>query len=81
MKSGSMIQRLTKDQFNYSYEYLSIKHADFFVEQYGSFQFLNEKIYMSKKEVFNQLKSKKYVVDLFCKTFLGFTVFNKSFKL
>lgn len=81
MKSSSMVQSLNSEQYKYLFEYLSVKHADFFVKQYGSFQFLNDKTALSKIQASNQLKNKKYVIDLFCKTFFGFTVFNKKIKL
>lgn len=81
MKSGSMVQSLKEEQFKYLYEYLSIKHADFFVKQYGSFQFLNDKIALSKIEAFNKLKNKKYVINLFFKTFFRFGIFNKRFEI
>ncbi|MFQ6601622.1 glycosyltransferase family 2 protein [Flavobacterium sp. C3NV] len=64
---------IKKNLFNY----LSIKHADFFVEQLGSFGALNDNL---KKEIdcfYAKLKSEKFVIDLFCKTFFGFTIFGK----
>jgi glycosyltransferase involved in cell wall biosynthesis len=53
------------------FNYLGIKHADFFVEYLGSFGELNYKL---QKEGI-KLKNKKFVIDLFCKTFFGFTIF------
>jgi glycosyltransferase involved in cell wall biosynthesis len=55
------------------FNYLGIKHADFFVEYLGSFGELN---YNLQKERI-KLKNKKFVIDLFCKTFFGFTIFGQ----
>lgn len=55
------------------FNYLGIKHADFFVEYLGSFGELNYKL--QKERI--KLKNKKFVIDLFCKTFFGFTIFGQ----
>ncbi|MBF2708229.1 glycosyltransferase family 2 protein [Flavobacterium soyangense] len=55
-------------------EYMCIKHVDFFVKQLGSFLELNEVIEANKKCSEN-LKSEKFVIDVFCTTFFGFSVF------
>ncbi|WP_367757379.1 glycosyltransferase family 2 protein [Flavobacterium sp. WC2430] len=55
-------------------EYMSLKHADFFVKQLGSFMELNEVI-DSNKKCSENLKSEKFVIDAFCTTFFGFSVF------
>lgn len=55
-------------------EYMSIKHVDFFVKQLGSFLELNEVIDFNKKCSEN-LKSEKFIIDVFCSTFFGFSVF------
>ena len=59
------------------YNYLSIKHADFFVDQFGSFFELRSQPEKMEKHHQLQLQSEKYVIDLFFKTFLGFTLFGK----
>lgn len=69
-------------QFNllnekYLLEYISIKHADFFVKQFGSFEELNNIIKQTKAVNTENLKSEKFVIDIFCKTFFGFTLFGK----
>jgi glycosyltransferase involved in cell wall biosynthesis len=59
------------------FNYLSIKHADFFVQHLGSFGALNNNL-LKEREAFSiKLKSEKFVLDLFCKTFFGFTIFGK----
>lgn len=77
IKANSMLKQLNNEKNMFLMEYLSIKHADFFVKQFGSFQQLNNKIIQNNIEYIEKLKSKKFVIDLFCKTFLGFSVFGK----
>lgn len=59
------------------FNYLSIKHADFFVQHLGSFGALNNNLIKEREEFSIKLKSEKFVFDLFCKTFFGFTIFGK----
>ena len=59
------------------FNYLSIKHADFFVEHLGSFGALNYNLQKEREGFSAKLKSEKFVLDLFCKTFFGFTIFGK----
>lgn len=77
IKQNSRTKTLTSEKEKVLYEYMSIKHADFFVKQLGSFFELRA----NREEVENQyqlkLKSEKYVIDLFLRTFFGFTLFNK----
>lgn len=75
IKSDSMVKQLDNDKRKYLFGYISIKHADFFVEQFGSFIELNNTIVNAKKENSSKLKSKKYVIDVFCYTFFGFSIF------
>nr|WP_315217628.1 glycosyltransferase family A protein [uncultured Flavobacterium sp.] len=79
MKPNSMIQVLDKEKKKKLHEYMSIKHADFFVEQLGSFMHLNLEAERAKTKWHYKLKKKKFVVDVFCATFLGFTIF-KTYK-
>ncbi len=80
VKKNSMIKSLNNQQSDFLNEYMSIKHADFFVAQLGSFNFLVSQVENYKKENEDKLKSEKYVIDLFCKTFFGFSVFKKYVK-
>lgn len=59
------------------FNYLSIKHVDFFVEHLGSFGALNHNLQKEREAFSRKLKSEKFVFDLFCKTFFGFTIFGK----
>lgn len=77
IKSDSMLKRINQEKSNYIFEYLSIKHADFFVKQYGSFAHLNNVINQIQDKNALNLKSEKFVIDVFCKTFFGITIFGK----
>lgn len=76
-KPSSMLTQVKKEHEDYLLNYLSIKHADFFVKQYGAFKAMeHELIYLERKNNEN-LKSEKFVIDLFCSTFFGFSIFGK----
>lgn len=77
IKSKSMLNQVNHDHSAYLQEYVSVKHADFFVKTFGSFAFLNTQRDDLKKEYEAKLKSEKFVIDLFCKTFFGFKLFKK----
>jgi glycosyltransferase involved in cell wall biosynthesis len=79
MKPDSMIQILNKDKKRKLHEYMSVKHADFFVAQLGSFIHLNLIAERADTKWFYRLKNKKFVIDVFCSAFFGFTVF-KGYK-
>lgn len=55
------------------YNYLSVKHADFYVKHQGSFITLNSE--MEKLKKMRIIKGRKKVLNLFCKTFFGFYLF------
>ncbi len=75
IKETSMVKSLNEEKRKFAFEYLSIKHADFFVGQFGSFYSLNTKIKKLELQSYKKIKSPKVAIDLFCKTFFGFTVF------
>jgi glycosyltransferase involved in cell wall biosynthesis len=79
VKPKSMIQMLNKDKKKKLHEYMSVKHADFFVAQLGSFIDLKLVVERAKTKWTYKLKNKKFVVDVFCATFFGFTIF-KTYK-
>lgn len=76
-KPNSMLLKVRQKQGNYLFEYLSLKHTDFFVKQYGSFKAMDDKLTALKRENEINLKSEKFVIDVFCKRFFGFTIFGK----
>lgn len=84
IKSNSMIKELNSEKRKVLFDYLSTKHYDFFIEHLGSFLHLNERllnantiILKNKEQNRNKLQSKKFVINLFCKTFFGFSIFGK----
>jgi glycosyltransferase involved in cell wall biosynthesis len=74
IKEVSRQKRLDGEKTKIMNEYMSLKHADFFVKQLGSFMELNEVI-DNNKECSENLKSEKFVIDVFCAKFFGFSVF------
>ncbi|MDI1305925.1 MAG: glycosyltransferase family A protein [bacterium] len=77
IKNNSMVRQLNKEKRKYLFEYMSIKHSDFFVQQLGSFIELKDTAMKAKEGNPNKLKSKKFVIDIFLKTFFGFSIFGK----
>ncbi len=77
VKKGSRQNHFNISDKKYLLEYISIKHADFFCKEIGTFAQLNNKINQIKFENKEQLKSEKFVIDIFFKTFFGFTLFGK----
>ena len=75
MKPNSMIQILDVEKKDKLLNYMSVKHADFFVSQLGSFTRLNAIAESEKNHWIHKLKDKKFVIDIFCSTFFGFSVF------
>jgi len=78
IKGASRNKKLNKNEFTELENYLSVKHAAFFVNELGSFPILSKKIEKISKEHHKLLKSKRFVLDLFCKTFLGFSILKRK---
>jgi glycosyltransferase involved in cell wall biosynthesis len=74
IKKVSRQKQLDGEKTKIMNEYMSVKHIDFFIKQLGSFMELNEVI-ESNKKCSENLKSEKFVIDVFCSTFFGFSVF------
>jgi glycosyltransferase involved in cell wall biosynthesis len=74
-KQNSMVKQMQNEQKTNLQFYMCSKHSDFFIQHIGSPIQLNETIQTIKEENNNKLKSEKFVIDLFCKTFFGFTIF------
>lgn len=74
IKENSMLTNLSKSKRDEMLRYLSIKHADFFVNQKGSFFELENEKYLVKNRILNKLKSKKVILNLFFKIFFGFYI-------
>ena len=77
IKSNSMLRMINQDKEKSILNYLSIKHADFFVKYYGSFAVMERKLVVERYKNEVNLKSEKFVIDVFCKRFFGFTIFGK----
>lgn len=77
IKSKSMLRIINQENEKKILNYLSVKHADFFVKQYGSFASMSHALIDLKRENQINLKSEKFVIDVFCKRFFGFTIFGK----
>jgi glycosyltransferase involved in cell wall biosynthesis len=77
IKKTSMLQSMNRKNESDILNYLSVKHADFFVKYYGSFKEMEDQLTVLKKMNEINLRSEKFVIDVFCKKFFGFTVFGK----
>ncbi|MDI5950696.1 glycosyltransferase family 2 protein [Flavobacterium yafengii] len=75
VKKVSMIKMIEEKNQQKILEYVGIKHADFFIKQFGSFWFMDDQLNMLKRENEANLKSEKFVIDLFCETFFSFSFF------
>lgn len=77
IKSDSMLMGMNSEKVKYSEDYLSVKHADFFVEQLGSFKSLFRETEKIKNSYEYKLKSEKFIINLFFKKFFGITIFKQ----
>ena len=78
VKDVSMLKAMDAQKTKETEEYLSVKHADFFVEQLGSFSSLLRETERVKNSYEEKLKNKKFVINTFIKKFLGFTIFKET---
>jgi len=78
IKSHSMLKAMDEEKIKRTEEYLSIKHADFFIEQLGSFSSLLRETERVKNSYEEKVKSKKFIINAFLKKFLGFTIFKET---
>ncbi|MBC5863651.1 glycosyltransferase family A protein [Flavobacterium turcicum] len=77
IKSKSMLDSINYKNANYLSNYLSIKHADFFVKHYGSFKKMKQEVIQITNEYEYKLTSEKFAIDVFCSVFFGFSIFGK----
>ena len=75
IKEKSMIIDFNSEKRKIAFEYLSLKHADFFIRQLGSFIDLKRDLKNAQFQSYKNIKSPKVAIDLFCKTFFGFSIF------
>ncbi len=77
IKVTSMLKTIQREKEIQNLNYLSVKHADFFVKHYGSFKVMEHQLIALERKNEENLKSEKFVIDLFCTTFFGFSIFGK----
>ncbi|WP_268847685.1 glycosyltransferase family 2 protein [Flavobacterium aestivum] len=77
VSNKSMIHSFTDSMVFLNQDYIVKKHSKLFHNEYAKVVALRE---IETKERSRKLKSKKFVIDLFCKTFLGLTVFKNKFE-
>lgn len=77
VKEVSMVKQMDEQKKESLLQYMSIKHSDFYVKQLGSYKKINDDLENTKDEFKRKLASKKFVCDLFFKTFFGCTLFGK----
>ena len=75
VSSSSMILSYTQEMRMKNKDYIVKKHCRLFYNQYVKVVSSSDKI---KENFMHKLKSKKVVIDLFSKTFFGFTCFSKE---
>ena len=75
IKKISRQSQLSPENTEKLYDYLSVKHVGFFIANFGSFYKINNKFKAEKNFYNKKLKSKKFVINLFCKTFFNFQPF------
>ncbi len=78
IKEVSMIKILSKDENkkNTKFEYLSVKHVDFFVNKLGSFYYLAKKNQELNRNNYKNITSKKNALKIFLKVFFGINYLN-----
>lgn len=77
IKSNSRNKTFDEKQKEELYKYISQKHSLFYIEQLGSFHFMENKFQRKQTELLLLTKSKKKIFNLFIKTFFGFNFFKK----
>jgi glycosyltransferase involved in cell wall biosynthesis len=77
IKSSSMLTDLNLEKEKSMHYYLSIKHADFFAKNLGSTIELYKDLQETKNDYRRKLKSKKFIIDIFCNRFFGFVIFKR----
>ena len=80
IKDSSRQADLNRNNKSHLFEYISIKHADFYVKQFGSFHELNQKILKKDSDFLIKIQSKKFLIDALLHRFFGFTFFGNKFK-
>lgn len=77
VKDISMVKELNLQKRELLLQYMTLKHTDFYVSQLGSYKKIHDALENLENEYIRKLKSEKFVIDLFSKTFFRFTIFGK----
>jgi glycosyltransferase involved in cell wall biosynthesis len=72
----SMIRSFTDAMENSNNDYIFNKYSKQYQKSYSDIYSLCKK---NERKYIENLKSEKFVIDLFCKTFFGFTIFKNKF--
>lgn len=72
VSSNSMIRSFTSEMHQFNKDYIFKKHAKLYQKCYSEIYLLYKK---KENEFSEKLQSEKFIIDLFCSTFLGFSVF------
>ncbi|MAL59282.1 MAG: glycosyl transferase family 2 [Flavobacteriaceae bacterium] len=75
INEASMLHRLDASKKKVLFDYMSVKHADFYVKYVGNFQDLAFERYTLQNKYKALLKSKKHAVNVFCYALLGWKPF------
>jgi glycosyltransferase involved in cell wall biosynthesis len=78
VSKNSMIRSFTDEMVLLNQDYIVKKHSKQYFRYYLDIFLLSEK---KDYDFAEKLKSEKFVIDLFCKTFFGFKIFNRQRKL
>ena len=75
IRESSMLQTIDPVKSKYLLDYLSVKHADFFIRYYDSFLSMERALQQNTADYENKLKSEKFAIDVFCSALFGFSIF------
>jgi hypothetical protein len=76
VSNSSMIRSFTNEMVVLNQDYIVKKYSKLFHDCYCKVVSRRNNV---EVKVFSKLKSEKFVIDLFCKTFFGFTIFKNKF--
>lgn len=75
IKSNSMLKSINSDNQKYLYNYVNVKHADFYVEQIGNFnELINQNQYL-KLQDYRLLTNRRKSIKVFLHAFFGINYF------
>jgi len=75
IKEKSMVKNLTNNELTYLFNYMSLKHADFFINHLGSFFKLEQNRIDDKRKFEKLLRSKKIAINILFKSIFGINLF------